>query len=42
MAKVKKGKPIIDLESLNSDQKTAFEDLRDFICDKEDDSVYVL
>jgi exodeoxyribonuclease-5 len=42
MAKVKKGKPIIDLESLNSDQKTAFEDLRDFICDKGDDSVYVL
>ena len=42
MAKVKKRKPIIDLESLNSDQKTAFEDLRDFICDKGDDSVYVL
>jgi len=42
MSKVKKGKPIIDLESLNSDQKTAFEDLRDFICDKGDDSVYVL
>ena len=42
MSKVKKRKPIIDLESLNSDQKTAFEDLRDFICDKEDDSVYVL
>lgn len=42
MAKVKKGKPIIDLGSLNSDQKTAFEYLRDFICDKEDDSVYVL
>ena len=42
MSKVKKRKPIIDLESLNSDQKTAFEDLRDFICDKGDDSVYVL
>jgi exodeoxyribonuclease-5 len=42
MSKVKKKKPIIDLESLNSDQKTAFEDLRDFICDKGDDSVYVL
>lgn len=42
MAKVKKKRPIIDLESLNSDQKTAFEDLRDFICDKGDDSVYVL
>jgi exodeoxyribonuclease-5 len=42
MAKVKKTKPIIDLESLNSDQKAAFEDLRDFICDKGDDSVYVL
>jgi len=42
MAKVKKIKPIIDLESLNSDQKTAFKDLRDFICDKGDDSVYVL
>lgn len=42
MSKVKKIKPIIDLESLNSDQKTAFKDLRDFICDKGDDSVYVL
>jgi exodeoxyribonuclease-5 len=42
MSKVKKKKPIIDLESLNSDQKTAFEDLRDFICDKGDDNVYVL
>lgn len=42
MSKVKKRKPIIDLESLNSDQKTAFKDLRDFICDKGDDSVYVL
>jgi exodeoxyribonuclease-5 len=42
MSKVKKKKPIIDLESLNSDQKTAFEDLRDFIGDKGDDSVYVL
>ncbi len=42
MSKVKKKKPIIDLESLNSDQKTAFEDLRDFIHDKGDDSVYVL
>jgi exodeoxyribonuclease-5 len=42
MSKVKKKKPIIDLESLNSDQKTAFEDLRDFIGDKKDDSVYVL
>jgi hypothetical protein len=42
MSKVKKKKPIIDLESLNSDQKAAFEDLRDFICDKGDDSVYVL
>jgi len=41
MSKVKK-KPIIDLESLNTDQKTAFEDLRDFVCDKGDDSVYVL
>jgi exodeoxyribonuclease-5 len=42
MSKVKKKKPIIDLESLNSDQKTAFEDLRDFIGDKGDDNVYVL
>ena len=42
MTTKKKRKPIIDLESLNSDQKTAFEDLRDFICDKGDDSVYVL
>jgi len=42
MSKAKKKKPIIDLESLNTDQKTAFEDLRDFVCDKGDDSVYVL
>ena len=42
MSKVKKKKPIIDLESLNSDQKAAFEELRDFICDKGDNSVYVL
>ena len=42
MSKVKKKKPIIDLDSLNSDQRTAFEELRDFIYDKGDDSVYVL
>ncbi len=42
MSKVKKRKPIIDLDSLNSDQRTAFEELRDFIYDKGDDSVYVL
>jgi exodeoxyribonuclease-5 len=42
MSKVKKKKPIIDLDSLNSDQRAAFEELRDFIYDKGDDSVYVL
>jgi len=42
MSKFKSKKPIINLETLNSDQKKAFEELRDFIYDKSDDSVYVL
>lgn len=42
MSKSKSKKPIINLETLNSDQKKAFEELRDFIYDKSDDSVYVL
>lgn len=42
MAKVKTKKPIINLETLNSDQAKAFDELRDFIYDKSDDSVYVL
>jgi hypothetical protein len=42
MAKTKTKKPIINLETLNSDQAKAFDELRDFIYDKSDDSVYVL
>jgi exodeoxyribonuclease-5 len=42
MAKVKSKKPIINLETLNSDQAKAFDELRDFIYNKGDDSVYVL
>jgi exodeoxyribonuclease-5 len=42
MSKVKSKKPIINLETLNSDQGKAFNELRDFIYDKSDDSVYVL
>jgi exodeoxyribonuclease-5 len=38
----KKGSPIVDLAVLNSDQRHAFEGLRDFITTKEDDSIYVL
>lgn len=42
MTKKTKKKPVIDLECLNSDQKNAFEQLRDFIHDKSDDDIYVL
>jgi exodeoxyribonuclease-5 len=42
MSKAKKKKPIIDLESLNSDQRKAFDELVRFVCDPLDDSVYVL
>jgi exodeoxyribonuclease-5 len=42
MSKAKKKKPIIDLESLNSDQRRAFDELVGFVCDPLDDSVYVL
>lgn len=42
MSKAKKKKPIIDLESLNSDQRRAFDELVRFVCDPLDDSVYVL
>jgi len=42
MSKAKKKKPIIDLESLNSDQRKAFDELVGFVCDPLDDSVYVL
>ena len=44
MAVKKKTKeiPPIDLNPLNSDQRAAFDELRSFIADKEDDTVYVL
>jgi len=40
--KVKKYKPIVDISTLNGDQKKAFEELKDFIHDKNDDNIYVL
>ncbi len=42
MTTKKKKKPIVDIDVLNSDQKEAFEELRDFICDRDDENVYVL
>lgn len=44
MAVKKKKKEIspVDLNPLNSDQRAAFDELRSFIADKEDDTVYVL
>ena len=35
-------KPIVDISTLNEDQKSAFEILRNFIHDKNDDNIYVL
>lgn len=35
-------KPIVDLSSLNKDQKEAFDVLRNFIYEKNDDTIYVL
>jgi hypothetical protein len=40
-AKTKK-KPVVDIDILNGDQRAAFEQLRDYLYDREDDSVYVL
>jgi exodeoxyribonuclease-5 len=40
--KEKDKKDIVDLSTLNSDQLKAFESLRDYLSDKEDQSVYVL
>jgi exodeoxyribonuclease-5 len=42
MTTKKKKKSIVDVDVLNSDQKEAFEELRDFICDRDDENVYVL
>lgn len=42
MTKKTKKKPVVDLECLNSDQRNAFEELRDFIHDKSDDRIFVL
>lgn len=38
----KPAKPIVDLSTLNKDQAAAFEILRNFIYDKNDDSIFVL
>jgi len=40
--KDKKYKPIVDISTLNDDQKKAFGELKDFIYDRNDDSIYVL
>ena len=44
MAVKKKTKEIsqVDLNPLNSDQRAAFDEMRSFIADKEDDTIYVL
>lgn len=43
MAKARtKKKPVVDIDILNGDQRAAFEQLRDYLYDREDDSVYVL
>jgi hypothetical protein len=42
MTKKKKKSQIVDLETLNPDQRKAFDELRDYISDGSDDSVYVL
>jgi len=39
---IKKYEPTFDLSVLNEDQKKAFDQLRDFIYDSQDDSIYVL
>jgi hypothetical protein len=39
---IKKYEPTFDLSVLNDDQKKAFDQLRDFIYDAQDDSIYVL
>jgi exodeoxyribonuclease-5 len=40
--KDKKYKPIVDVSTLNGDQKKAFDELKDFIHDKNDENIYVL
>lgn len=40
--KEKKYKPIVDISTLNGDQKKAFDELKDFIHDKNADNIYVL
>lgn len=41
-AKEKKYKPIVDISTLNGDQKKAFDELKNFIHDKNRDNIYVL
>ena len=40
--KIETPKALIDIASLNPDQKAAFNALRDFVYDRDDDSIYVL
>jgi len=40
--KDKKYKSIVDISTLNGDQKKSFDELKDFIYDRNDDSIYVL
>ena len=40
--KDKKYKSIVDISTLNCDQKKSFDELKDFIYDRNDDSIYVL
>lgn len=40
--KIETAKTLIDIASLNPDQKAAFNELRDFVYNRDDDSIYVL
>jgi len=40
--KIETPKALIDIASLNPDQKAAFNELRDFVYNRDDDSIYVL
>ena len=40
--KIETPKALVDIASLNPDQKAAFNALRDFVYDRDDDSIYVL
>jgi hypothetical protein len=42
MGTVKNYVPKVDISALNEDQKKAFESLRDYIVDRDNDDIYVL